>query len=170
MFTALSLNTIVTEQTDEGVSSLVDAWLTVKDIEHNGERNRGIYVMKSRGMKHSNQVREFVITDTGIDLIDVYLGPEGILTGSAREAQILLQETGQVLHSNALDRKDRELLRKRKMLEATIDSLKTEFESTEEELNKVFMEEEIKKEMVEAARQKMMDIRRGTLNNNNNPE
>src|SRR6201999_690398 len=100
MFTALSLNTIVSEQTDEGVSSLVDAWLLVRDIEFNGERNRGMYIMKSRGMKHSNQVREFVITDNGIDLIDVYLGPEGVLTGSAREAQKLQEQTGEVLRSN----------------------------------------------------------------------
>lgn len=167
MFTALSLNTITNEQTDEGISSLVDAWLMVKDIESNGERNRGMYVMKSRGMQHSNQVREFVITGEGLNLIDVYLGPEGVLTGSAREAQILLEETGQVLHTNALSRKDRELLRKRKMLEAKIESLKTEFESTEEELNKVFMEEEIKKGVVEGARQKMTDIRRGNTGSNN---
>src|ERR1700749_4398342 len=74
MFTALTLNTIVSEQTDEGVSSLVDAWLLVRDIEFNGERNRGMFIMKSRGMKHSNQVREFIINDKGIDLVDVFLG------------------------------------------------------------------------------------------------
>jgi circadian clock protein KaiC len=77
MFTALTLNNIVNEQTDEGVSSLVDAWLLVRDIEFNGERNRGMYIMKSRGMKHSNQVREFIITDKGLDLVEVYLGPDG---------------------------------------------------------------------------------------------
>jgi circadian clock protein KaiC len=168
MFTALTLNNIINEQTDEGVSSLVDAWIQVKDIEINGERNRSMYIMKSRGMQHSNQVREFVITGEGLDLRDVYLGPEGVLTGSAREAQILLEETGQVLHNNAVDRKDRELLRKRKMLEAQIESLKTEFESTEEELNKAFIEERIKKEVMELARQKMTDIRRGTTGSNNN--
>ncbi len=161
MFTALTLNTIVNEQTDEGVSSLVDAWLQIKDIELNGERNRGMYIMKSRGMKHSNQVREFVITDKGLNLVDVYLGPDGILTGSARKAQILLEETGQILHTHAMGRKDRELLRKRKVLEAKIDSLRTEYESTEEELNKVYVEEEIKKEVMEQTRQKVTDIRRG---------
>ncbi len=168
MFTALTLNTIVTEQTDEGVSSLVDAWLTVRDIENNGERNRGMYIMKSRGMQHSNQVREFVITNEGVDLIDVYLGPEGVLTGSAREAQILLEETGVLLHNNALSRKDRELLRKRKMLEAKIDALKAEFESTEEELNKVFMEEDLKKGVMKKARQKMTEKRRAGKDNNEN--
>ncbi len=161
LFTALTLNTIVNEQTDEGVSSLVDAWLQIKDIELNGERNRGMYVMKSRGMKHSNQVREFVITNEGLNLIDVYLGPDGILTGSAREAQIMLEETGMVIHTHAIGRKDRELSRKRKVLEATIDSLRSEYESAEEELNKVYIEEEIKKEIMEQTRKKVTDIRRG---------
>lgn len=162
MFTALTLNTVVNEQTDEGVSSLVDAWLSIKDIEVNGERNKGLYVMKSRGMKHSNQVREFVIEDTGINLLDVYLGSDGILTGSAREAHRLEEETGLLLHTNALDLKDRELERKRKVLESKIDSLRTEFESTEEELNKIYTEEKIKKEVIMQTRAKITDMRRGT--------
>ncbi len=86
MFTALTLNNTINEQTDEGVSSLVDAWLTVRDIELNGERNRGIYIMKSRGMNHSKRIREFIITSKGLDIVDVINGPEGILIGSAREA------------------------------------------------------------------------------------
>jgi circadian clock protein KaiC len=164
MFTALTLNTVINEQTDEGVSSLVDAWLLIKDIELNGERNRGLYIMKSRGMQHSNQVREFIITGNGLDLVDVYLGPEGVLTGSAREAQVLLEQTGHVLHTHAITRKDRELLRKRKVLESKIDSLKTEFESTEEELNKIYIEEDLKREVMEQNRQKVTDIRRGGNN------
>jgi len=160
MFTALSLNNIVNDQTDEGVSSLVDAWILIKDIEMNGERNRGLYVIKSRGMAHSNQVREFEITDKGLNLIDVYLGPDGVLTGSAREAQMLLEETGNVLLTHAAGRKDRELARKRKMLESKIESLRTEFESTEEELNKIYTEEEIKKQVADETRQKMTDMRR----------
>jgi circadian clock protein KaiC len=152
MFTALTLNTIISDQTDEGVSSLVDAWLLVRDIEYNGERNRGMYIMKSRGMKHSNQVREFVITDKGLDLVDVYLGPEGVLTGSAREAQILQEQTGEVLRDYAYGRKDREISRKRKVLEAKISSLQTEFESIEEELNKVSQEEELVKQVTEKTR------------------
>lgn len=96
MFTALALNNIVQEQTDETISSLVDAWLLVKDIESNGERNRGMDIMKSRGMKHSNQVRQFIITDHGLELIDVYLGPGCVLTGSAREDQMLQEHAGEV--------------------------------------------------------------------------
>jgi len=162
MFTALTLNNIVNEQTDEGVSSLVDVWLSIKDIEVNGERNKGLYVMKSRGMKHSNQVREFVIENKGLNLLDVYLGPDGILTGSARESHRLQEETGQLLHTNALDLKDRELERKRKVLESKIESLRTEFESIEEELNKVYTEEKIKKDVIMQTREKIINLRRGT--------
>ncbi|MDB5008287.1 MAG: kaiC [Mucilaginibacter sp.] len=169
MFTALTLNTVVSEQTDEGVSSLVDAWILVRDIEFNGERNRGMYIMKSRGMKHSNQVREFIITDKGIDLVDVYLGPEGVLTGSAREAQKLHEETGAALRDNSLSRKNREIDRKRKLLESKISSLQTEFESAEEELNKIYIEEELIKKVSESVREKMAVHRRGeTLSEGNN--
>jgi circadian clock protein KaiC len=161
MFTALTLNTVVSEQTDEGVSSLVDAWLFVRDIEFNGERNRGMYIMKSRGMKHSNQVREFIITDKGIDLVDVYLGPDGVLTGSAREAQKLHEKTGTVLRENALNMKDREIARKRKVLESKIASLQTEFESAADELNKVYIEEELIKKVSESTIREMTRLRRG---------
>jgi len=161
MFTALTLNSTVSEQTDEGVSSLVDTWLLVRDIESNGERNRGLYVIKSRGMKHSNQVREFIISDDGLDLVDVYLGPEGVLTGSAREAQQIEERTGVALQDYAIDAKDREINRRRKVLESKILSLQTEFESTEEELNKIYTQEELKKQVVERSRQEMLRLRRG---------
>ena len=86
MFTALTLNNTINEQTDEGVSSLVDAWLMVRDIEENGERNRGLYIMKSRGMAHSNRVREFIISNKGLHLVDVFVKDDKILIGSARKA------------------------------------------------------------------------------------
>ena len=161
MFTALTLNNVINEQTDEGVSSLVDAWLKVSDIEFNGERNRGLYIMKSRGMKHSNQVREFVITSEGLELIDVYLGPDGVLTGSAREAQQMHEETGKVIYDHSLSRKDREIERKRKALEAKIATLQSEFESVEEELNKVYVEEDLVKEVAEKTRREMTKLRGG---------
>jgi circadian clock protein KaiC len=159
MFTALSTNQA--GAADEGVSSLVDTWLLVRDIEFNGERNRGLYIMKSRGMKHSNQAREFVISDKGIDLVDVYLGPEGVLTGSAREAQKLLEQTGEVLRSNAQHMKDREIDRKRKVLESKIASLRSEFESAEEELNKTYIEEELIKSVTKKNRDELVRIREG---------
>ena len=75
------------EKTDVEISSIVDTWLFVRDIELNGERNRALYVLKSRGMAHSNQLREFLLTEHGVDLLDVYVGPEGVLTGSSRLSQ-----------------------------------------------------------------------------------
>jgi circadian clock protein KaiC len=80
-----ALNSGSTEHIDENVSSLVDAWLLVRDVESNGERNRALYIMKSRGMKHSKEVREFLITSKGLSLVNVYRGPEGVLIGTARE-------------------------------------------------------------------------------------
>lgn len=82
-----ALNSGATEHIDENVSSLVDTWILVRDIERDGERNRGIYIMKSRGMKHSNEVREFIISSKGLDLVDVYRGAEGVLIGAARKAK-----------------------------------------------------------------------------------
>jgi len=163
MFTALTLNNIVNEQTDEGVSSLVDAWILVRDIEFNGERNRGMYIMKSRGMKHSNQVREFIITDKGLDLVEVYLGPDGVLTGSAREAQKLQEQTGQVLRDFAVGSRDREIVRKRKVLEAKISNLQMEFESAEDELNKIYQQEELVKHISSNTRREITNIRKGSV-------
>ena len=166
MFTALSLNTIVNEQTDEGVSSLVDAWILVRDIESNGERNRGMYIMKSRGMKHSNQVREFIITDSGLDLVDVYLGEDGVLIGSARETQQLEELTGERLRKFASNRKDIEINRKEKVLQAKISSLKEEFESLKDELNKVHLEEELKRSVIEENKRAL--IQKRNLKNSGN--
>jgi len=167
LFTALTLNNIIHEQTDEGVSSLVDAWILVRDIESNGERNRGMYIMKSRGMKHSNQVREFVITNNGLDLMDVYLSNEGVLTGSAREAMQLQEVTGAELRTHALSRKDREVARKRLILESKISSLKEEFESVQEELNKSYMEEDLRKQILERNRNQLA-LQRSNLKHDKN--
>ena len=82
-----ALNSGSTEQIDENVSSLVDAWILVRDVELNGERNRALYIMKSRGMQHSKEVREFVISSRGLQLMNVLRGPEGVLLGSARVAK-----------------------------------------------------------------------------------
>lgn len=163
MFTALTLNNIVSEQTDEGVSSLVDAWLQVRDIESNGERNRGMYILKSRGMRHSNQVREFVIRDSGLDLVEVFLGPAGVLTGSAREEQQLNEVAGEALRTQAVSRKDREIQRKRTVLESKIASLREEFESVQDELNKSYIDEELRKEIMEKNRKQLTKSR---INNN----
>ena len=161
MFTALVYSKEFNVQADEGVSSLVDTWLLVRDIELNGERNRGIYIMKSRGMNHSNQVREFIISDNGISLMDVYLGSEGVIIGSAREAQELNEATITALRTHAVLRKDKEVERKRLVLEAKLTSLKEEFESLNEELNKSFIEEDLRKEIMEKNRSQLSQKRSG---------
>ena len=90
------------EYTDEGLSSLVDTWIGIKAVESDGERNILMYILKSRGMRHSNQVREFVITKKGLKLVEIYLGPEGILLGSEREEQKLQKLSGQALKDQQL--------------------------------------------------------------------
>jgi circadian clock protein KaiC len=166
LFTALIFDKESSLQTDEGISSLVDAWIQVRDIEGNGERNRGIYIMKSRGMGHSNQVREFVITNKGLELIDVCLGPGGILVGSARQAQELQEATGDELRSYAVNRKNMQIERKKHVLEAKIASLKEEFESVREELNRTFVEQDLKKEIMEKNRQHLTKDRNSRFTEN----
>ena len=105
------------EATDIGISSIIDTWLLVRDIELGGERNRGLYVLKSRGMKHSNQIREFVITPEGIQLLDVYVGPEGVLTGSMRAAQEARESAAAIALQEEIAAKRREVER----LQATLE-------------------------------------------------
>jgi circadian clock protein KaiC len=116
------------ENTDVGISSIVDTWIFVRDIESGGERNRGIYVLKSRGMAHSNQIREFLLTDRGIVLHEAYLGPEGMLTGSARVARELQEKAGARDRSRELERHRRGIARRRAELEAEIEQEKRDFE------------------------------------------
>jgi circadian clock protein KaiC len=120
---------------EDAVSSLIDTWITVRDMEGAGERNRGIYIIKSRGIGHSNQVREFVITNEGIELLNVEIGPHGILTGTARRTHAMHQKVSELRLQSELDRKDRDILRKRRVLEANIEALRSEFESVQEELS-----------------------------------
>lgn len=87
LFTSLTDVVDNPEKTEMGISSLMDTWLLVRNLESNGERNRGLYVLKSRGMPHSNQIREFILTDRGVELLDVYNGSAGVLTGTARLVQ-----------------------------------------------------------------------------------
>lgn len=121
------------EHTDVGVSSLIDTWILLRDIELAGERNRGLYVLKSRGMKHSNQIREFLITSEGIRLEDAYVGPEGVLTGSMRAAQEDRERAAALARAREIERKQRDLARRRAALEAQIAALRAEFEALEDE-------------------------------------
>ncbi|WP_207397714.1 circadian clock protein KaiC [Bremerella alba] len=133
-FTSLNHGNLVTEQTDIGISSLIDSWLLLKDQECNGERNRVLYLLKSRGMPHSNQVREFLITSSGIDLVDVYTGPEGVLTGSARLAQEAKERAAANIREQEIRRKQGELDRRRRSIEEKIAEMRSDFEEEASEL------------------------------------
>ena len=143
------------EKTDVAISSLVDTWLLLRDIELGGERNRAIYVLKSRGMAHSNQIREFLLTDHGIELADVYLGPEGVLTGTARKSQES-KETAQALARELdIQAKRRKLARKRQVLEARIAAMRSDFDAEQEEMNRVIGEDQDREEVIRQDRQRI---------------
>ena len=132
ILTSLTSGGDTTSEPDDsqvGVSSLMDTWLLLRNTEFAGERNRTIFVRKSRGMAHSNQVREFVLSDTGIELVDVYLGNDRVLTGSARMAQEALERATTTLSAQDHQRKLRRLAGKRKAIEAQIAALRAEEES-----------------------------------------
>jgi circadian clock protein KaiC len=160
VFTSLIYNNDINTQTDEGLASLVDAWIQVRDIETNGERNRGIYIMKARGMGHSNKVREFEITKDGIQLIDVYAGPEGVLVGSARLEHEINSYAGVEMRKYAISRKEKEIEQNRISLERKISALNDEFEMMKDQLNKVYMEEDMRKDIIEKNKKRIVGQRK----------
>lgn len=125
------------ELIDVSISSLIDTWLLLRDIEIGGERNRGLYILKSRGMSHSNQIREFILTDRGIELLNVYVGPEGVLTGSARLTQEAKNSAQQLLRRQEIDRLQFDLELKRAAMEANIVLLRSDFKAEESEVIKI---------------------------------
>jgi circadian clock protein KaiC len=143
------------EATDEKVSSVVDTWLLVRDIEIGGERNRGLYVLKSRGMAHSNQIREFLITSNRIKLVPVYLGQSGVLTGSARLAQENLEKEQQQTLRDEVERKALWLEHRRKLVDAQIATIEAEFKREEEEFTRSVT--------ISQARQRQMNVDRVTM-------
>jgi circadian clock protein KaiC len=149
MFSSLTGSTKEIEDSEVGVSSLMDAWLLVKNIESNGERNRGLYILKARGIAHSNQVREFRLSEHGLDIIDTYVGSEGVLMGSARATQAAREAASVIEQEAARQRKQRELQRKQELYEAQLVALRAQFESEREAILKE-LEEDQKREGIVA--------------------
>jgi circadian clock protein KaiC len=143
------------EQTTVDISSLVDTWLLVRDIELAGERNRAMYVLKSRGMAHSNQLREFRLTDHGIELTDVYLGPDGVLTGSMRLAQEAREAAAGVARREEAKARQRERAHKREALEARILAMRKEFEAEEREARQLEEQEGAREQVLLKDRDEM---------------
>jgi circadian clock protein KaiC len=152
MFVHLTTGGDAWEKTNVGVSSLIDTWILLRDIELAGERNRGIYVLKSRGMKHSNQIREFLITSEGIRLEDVYIGPEGVLTGSMRAAQEDRERAAELAREQEIGRKQRELARRRAALEAQITALRAEFDAVEHEAGIIAEQDRVRERQIGESR------------------
>ncbi len=117
-----------------GISSLIDSWFQVRDIEIDGERTRGLYLVKSRGMGHSNQVREFVISSRGVDLVPVAIGPAGVLTGSARLNLEAEQRSRRQAREHDIARQERALARRKRALDAQIEALRAELATAEEDV------------------------------------
>jgi circadian clock protein KaiC len=134
LLTSLTHGRIETEQTDVAISSIVDTWLLLVTLESSGERNHGLYVLKSRGMNHSNQVREFLLTDHGVELVDVYAGPSGVLTGSARLTQEAQERASALAQEQELTRKERSLERLRAAFEAELVALRAKFDAEQADL------------------------------------
>jgi circadian clock protein KaiC len=137
LFTSLTHGGHALEQSEIAMSSLMDSWLLLQDFEGNGERNRVLYVLKARGMAHSNQVREFLISNQGIDLVDAYIGLSGVLTGAARVAQTAREKAEALAGQQEAARRQRELKRKRAALEQQIAGLRSEHEAGAEELRRI---------------------------------
>ena len=125
------------QQTESAMSSLMDAWLSLQDFEGNGERNRVLYVLKARGMAHSNQIREFLISNHGVDLVDAYIGASGVLTGSARAAQGALEKAVVLADQQEAAQLKREVERKRAALERQIGGLRSDYETEALELRRI---------------------------------
>ncbi|WP_414468965.1 circadian clock protein KaiC [Methanobacterium sp. ACI-7] len=160
--TALSTSLSLLGETnvDIGVSSIMDTWIDLKARESNGERNRTLDIIKSRGMKHSNQLREFLLTDNGIRLEDVYLGPEGMLTGSARVSQIALEKAEKLAREQEIGLKQREIEREREIMEAQIAEIKSQFKAKEDELERVITQMKLREEVMEKDRIEMAQSRK----------
>jgi circadian clock protein KaiC len=137
LFTSLTTGGHSLTQSEIGMSSLMDAWLLLQDLEGNGERNRVLYVLKARGMAHSNQIREFLISNHGIDLVDAYIGASGVLTGSARAAQGSLEKAAALAEQQDAALRKRELDRKRDALERQISALRADYETESMELRRI---------------------------------
>ena len=160
LFTNLTAGGGPIEQTDIRISSMIDTWILLRDTDYSGERNRTLCILKSRGMAHSNQVREFLLTDKGVQLSDVYVGPSGVLTGTARVNQEAAEKAAELIREQELKRGRELLAGKRSIVEAQIAAMRAEFKVQELASQKVTdVQEAI--ETLAAEQRKLMAHARG---------
>jgi circadian clock protein KaiC len=160
MLTALTGKGSYMEDTNTAISSVVDSWLVVRDLESQGERNRGLYVVKSRGTSHSNQIREFLLTARGIDLLDVYTGPEGVLMGTARLAREARDSTEAMARDREVQRRKLDLERRRASMEEQVSALRADFKTHELEVEELLAQAEHVEKQRQVDRISMARLRR----------
>ena len=161
LFTSLSSAGANMDESDRSVSSLMDTWLSLMDVEANGERNRVLYLLKSRGMNHSNQLREYMLSDKGVSLTVPYIGTDGVLTGTARIVQEAKEKAREVDRQNEMGRRKREVLRRRLVAERQIEEMRAAIEAEEAEIA-TMMEQEGDREGVLSEGRERVANRRGT--------
>ncbi|GEP45088.1 circadian clock protein KaiC [Brevifollis gellanilyticus] len=172
IFTSLTTggaSTTAPEDSQVGVSSLMDAWLLLRNVEYNGERNRTIYTLKARGIPHSNQVREFVLTDKGIDLVEVYVDEDRVLTGSARISQQERARAALDLAKQSQQRKERQIASKRKAIQTQIAILQAEAEDEETELKFTIAQELLRQQTAQKSAQTQAALRGGVITKSSKP-
>jgi len=160
LFTSLTGGGDDEATTNVGVSSLMDAWLLVRNLEHSGERNRALYILKTRGMSNSSQVREFRLTDHGIELVNVYLGAGGILAGSARLAQEAVERTEMLKRQQLVESKKRALERKRILLQSKQAELLAGYEEEMEILQREIEQEEQIQQVIDQDQENLAQARK----------
>jgi circadian clock protein KaiC len=159
LFTSLTEGGTSPENSQIGISSLMDTWLLLRNIEYNGERNRTLSVLKARGLRHSNQIREFILSDDGIDLVEAYVGNEQVLTGTARVVQETQERAATALRKQEHAYRLQQLARKRKVIESQIALLQAELKDKTDEVNFAIAQESLQAETLAENSQQLAQLR-----------
>jgi circadian clock protein KaiC len=149
------------EASEAGIPSLMDTWIELRTLENNGERNRALYILKSRGMQHSNQVREFVLNNQGIELLDVYLGESDFLIGSARIAQEAKDRMEKLNRCQELERKKRQLNQQQALLQVQITALQVQLVNEREDFEAIYQQDQLSQKAITDSKDLMADLRNG---------
>ncbi|MDO8692703.1 MAG: circadian clock protein KaiC, partial [Sheuella sp.] len=163
MFSSLTTSGTSPESSHVAISSLIDSWILLRDIESNGERNRGLYILKSRGMAHSNQVREFLITNSGVELIDVYSGAAGVLTGGARLSMLAKEKAQEIQMQEEVELRHFDLENKRNVLDAKIAAMRAEFAAQEAANIKLISQEKLRSGQLSVDKTAMEKLRKSDV-------
>jgi circadian clock protein KaiC len=147
---------------DSSVSSVMDVWLQVRGVEANGERNRLLSVLKARGIAHSNQMREFLITPEGVRLVDVYLGAGQVLTGSARVVQQAQEQAAAMAESAEQERRRQEMVDKVRELRERIAAMNAEMARADAEAGRLAQAAETRRRESAAAERAIARSRHAT--------